>query len=121
LKSVEKPFMRVCISGSRDYQHMENVERILAALPKTAVIIHGGAHGVDKHADAVARRLGLAIEVHKPNWTKYGKAAGPIRNRTMVESAEIVYAFWDGQSKGTKSAIDAARQMGKELKVIADN
>ena len=35
---------------------------------------------------------------------KYGKRAGILRNRDIVDAADIVVAFWDGKSPGTKNS-----------------
>jgi hypothetical protein len=99
---------RVCISGSREYAHLDNVDRLIEALPRDLTIVHGGAAGVDARADAVARALGFDVEVCRADWSRYGRRAGPLRNRTMVASSDFLYAFWDGRSRGTASAIQAA-------------
>lgn len=50
------------------------------------------------------------------------KSAGYIRNKAMAEYAAqetgILFAFWDGQSKGTKHMIDLAYQYGLDVHVI---
>lgn len=111
---------RVCISGSRSFRDLERVRAFVETLPVGTVVIHGGAEGVDKAADAAARLCGLSVEVVRPEWNKHGRAAGPIRNRAMVESCDYLVAFWDGLSKGTKSAIDAAKRLDKEFDVVLD-
>jgi hypothetical protein len=111
---------RICISGSRGYKNLVNVEWVVSSLPDDSVIVHGGAVGVDSAADKVARKLGLEIEIFQPEWGRYGKSAGPIRNRKMIETCDMVYAFWDGESRGTASAIQAAIEFKKELEVILD-
>ena len=58
---------------------------------------------------------GFEVEIFLPEWKKYGRAAGPVRNKEMVNSADLVIAFWDGKSKGTKSLIKYAEKIGKEL------
>jgi len=112
---------RVCISGSRDFKNLSLVREFISSLPRNTTIVHGGARGVDATADAAARAAGLAVEVVPADWTRLGRAAGPIRNRAMVESCHRLVAFWDGSSRGTKSAIDAARAAKKELLVISDD
>lgn len=113
--------VRICIAGSRKYKNLSKVHWIISHLPADAVIVHGGAQGVDERADAIARALGLQVEIFRPAWEKYGKAAGPIRNREMVYSCDALYAFWDGVSRGTASAIQAAVEFDKDLEVILDD
>lgn len=108
----------VCICGSRNFPHMDTVREIVRALPRDLLIIVGGAPGVDKVAEEEARALGFEIKVFPALWGTYGKRAGAIRNRQMVEAADRVIAFWDGQSKGTKITIDIATAMNKPLYLI---
>jgi hypothetical protein len=82
--------------------------------------MHGGAEGVDSYADREAKRLGFRTVVVRPDWTKYGKAAGQIRNRQMIEQADYLYAFWTGISKGTAGALKAAQKAGVDFEIIYD-
>lgn len=56
------------------------------------------------------------------DWDKYGRAAGPIRNKQMLEyileENPIVAAFWDGKSRGTKNMIDQASKADVECKIF---
>lgn len=81
-------------------------------------IISGGAKGVDSLAERLAYEANIPIDVIKPNWHKYGKKAGILRNIDMVKSgANALIALWDGKSNGTKHMIDIAKKKG--LKVFA--
>lgn len=67
-------------------------------------------------AAAIAKDLGLnadAILSFPAEWTEYGKAAGPIRNREMLRSGkpDLVTAFHRdlNQSKGTRDMVEQAR------------
>ena len=61
---------------------------------------------------------GLACDIHPADWDKHGKAAGPIRNAEMAEVADALIAFWDGQSRETKSMIDLARKKGLQVAIV---
>ncbi len=111
---------RVCVSGSRDYEHLANVDRVLLALPRGIVVVHGGAEGVDRRADEVARRVGVEVEVWKADWERYGRRAGPLRNRQMVASCDFLLAFWNGVSRGTASAIQAAVDEDVPFEIVED-
>lgn len=112
---------RVCISGSRGFKRLDKVEAWMDHMEAgNTLIVHGGAVGVDQKAEAVAKSKGIATEVWKPDWEKYGKAAGPMRNRDMVQTCDCLIAFWDGKSRGTKSTIDAAKEFGIVTKVVRD-
>jgi len=96
------------------------IKSVLMKLPKDIVIVHGGARGVDQEAEKIAKGMGIVTEVVLPDWGEYGKAAGMIRNVEMLKTCDGLIAFWDGVSRGTAGAINAAKKMGKPLYVIMD-
>lgn len=110
--------MKIAIVGSRNYPDLEVVRQFVREQPTTTCIVSGGAKGVDRAAEDEARRRGLEVEIHFPDWDVHGKSAGFIRNRAIVESADEVVAFWDGTSRGTKHSIDLAHKAGKPVRVI---
>ena len=81
-------------------------------------MVSGGARGPDTLGVLWARDNGIEIKEFLPDWDKYGKSAGFIRNTQIVEAADLVIAFWDGVSRGTKDSIDKAEKMGKRVAVI---
>ena len=110
--------MRIVFSGCRDITDEKLVERIISQyIAVKDVVITGGCRGVDKIAHDYARRCFADTEVHDADWDKHGKAAGPIRNQKMAESADQLVAIWDGKSRGTKSMIDNALKLGVETHV----
>lgn len=113
--------MKVAIVGSRSFDNMKLLQEKVYELTKGAVIeeiISGGAHGADNLARIYAVTHNLPLIEFIPKWQEHGKAAGPIRNKYIVDRADIIIAFWDGISKGTKSSIDLAKKHNKELYVI---
>ena len=90
--------MKAIVCGSRDYNDQDAVLQVLTTQFKhdpDLVIAHGGAKGADSIADSVARTLGIPIMRFQANWQRDGKAAGPIRNKTMfhVFQPDYVLAF----------------------------
>ena len=112
--------MRLCISGSRGYKNFGRVEHFVMRLDKDVVLVVGGARGVDTAAEITAKVLGINVEVHPADWERWGKAAGPIRNKEMICGSDATVAFWDGESRGTEHAIKCARDHGKLLMVFRD-
>jgi len=110
--------VRVAIVGSRDYPNLEEVREYVMSLPDDTVVVTGGARGVDKTAEVAARERGLKVVVHEAEWNKYGKAAGPMRNRVVVEDCDKLVAFWDEVTPGTKNVISQASKAGKLEKVF---
>ena len=113
--------MRVCICGSRDGASPEVIRNLFSDAglnPESDTIIHGGARGVDTQAGDQAESLGFVVEVFNADWTQYGRAAGPIRNKAMITTADVVYAVWNGTKGGTSNAIDTAKKLGKRVVIV---
>lgn len=99
--------MRVAVIGSRGLT-VDNLEKYLP--DDTTEIISGGARGVDASAREYAQRHGLKLTEYLPEYSKYGRSAPLKRNLTIIESADLVLAFWDGLSRGTKYVIDNCKK-----------
>lgn len=82
------------------------------------LIVSGGAQGADSLGARWAKEYGVPVRIFKPDWTKYGKAAGFMRNTDIVEAADVVVAFWDGVSNGTRDSIAKAEKAGKAVLVV---
>lgn len=105
---------RVIVCGSRNWIDRELIATVIREHKERRddlVIVHGAARGADRIADEEARRLGVFTEAHPAEWDRFGKAAGHIRNEHMASlGAAKVEAFWDGESRGTWSMIEAAKR-----------
>lgn len=106
---------RALVTGSRDFPELDLVDAFVDRLDADVTLVVGDARGVDARARARAEARGLAVEPHPvtdEEWALYGKRAGPMRNRRMVESlhrGDRVQAFWDGRSRGTAGTVEMAR------------
>lgn len=109
---------KVAVVGSRDFPSQYMVERVIYELPKSCIIVSGGARGVDTWAEQVAKYHGRDTEIFYPEWQKYGKSAGYVRNNIIVSSCDILIAFWDGKSRGTKHSINLANYMKKPCIIV---
>ena len=112
--------MKITIGGCRDYsdysQFKEFVDEYIEQLnTEEIIIISGHCSGVDMMAERYAEEKGLKTEIFPADWKRYGRAAGPVRNKTMVDNCDRVIAFWDNKSRGTASLIKYAEKMGKEI------
>ena len=114
---------RVIIAGCRDYNNYieakEFIDFCISELRKTneIVIVSGGASGADAIGERYAQENGFKVEKYPADWEKYGRAAGPIRNRQMAEITDYVICFWDNKSRGTKSMIEYSKKQNKPIKV----
>ena len=80
--------------------------------------MEGGASGVDQIARQFAQEYKMPFDEIKPDWNTYGKAAGVIRNRKMIETCYFVLILWDGLSRGTKNDIEICQKLGKNYKLF---
>ena len=106
---------KVIIAGSRNFNNYKVLEAICDKLLERRVaegykiiIISGHAEGADKLGELYAQNRGYEVKLYKPNWKKYGKAAGGIRNGKMAEVANALIAFPVGESRGTRDMIQKA-------------
>ncbi|MCK5016198.1 MAG: DUF2493 domain-containing protein [Candidatus Peribacteraceae bacterium] len=117
--------IRIIIAGSRsfsDYNKLSTVCNDALSWLQMAhkkdlkiEIVSGGANGADQLGERYAKEKGHTLTVFKADWNKYGKSAGYKRNAQMAKYADILIAFWDGESKGTKHMINLAED--EELKI----
>lgn len=104
--------MNIGIVGSRsftDYKKLSSwVDIICESISSSVTIVSGGARGADTLAEIYANDHNYELIVYKPDWTE-GKQAGYTRNIKIVQKSDMIIAFWDKESKGTKSTIDLAK------------
>lgn len=114
--------MCVIVCGDRNWIDPAPIAARLKSLPPRSLIIHGAARGVDSIGGRVAIELGLFyVRAIPANWKKYGRAAGPIRNREMLDmKPDLVLAFHSdiASSKGTKDCVTEAKRRGIPVEVI---
>lgn len=106
--------MKTAIIGSRGII-IPDLEKYV---PKeTTEIISGGAKGVDSSAKEYALSHKIKFTEILPEYQKYGRYAPLKRNLEIIRNADIVLAFWDGKSKGTKFVIENCRKENVNIKV----
>lgn len=117
--------MKLAIVGGRDYNNYDNVVYHIFRYFRSGIIdihfdeiVSGGASGVDAIAKKLATEMNIKYTEFPAAWNKHGKAAGPIRNEQIMQYTDKVIAFWDGQSKGTMSAINLARKYKKDTIIV---
>ena len=113
------------ICGGRDfddYELFQNCMDRLLTYYEEIRLVSGHASGADRFAERYAAERGIEIEVFPAEWKKYGRAAGPIRNREMLDYAKEaipeIAAFWDGKSKGTKDMLKRAQDAGVKIHIF---
>ena len=88
--------MRVAVIGSRGLTVINDLGKFLPE--GTTEIVSGGARGIDTCAKEYALAHGLKLTEFLPEYEKYGRTAPLKRNDTIIEYADAVLAFWDGES-----------------------
>jgi len=112
--------IKVGIVGSRGFSDLERVKDYVKSLDKDTIIVSGGAKGVDETAEKMGEELGMKVVSFKPDWKKYGRGAGIVRNKEICKYSDMIVSFWDGKSKGTLNTIDTAKKMNMIVQVITD-
>jgi len=120
--------MRVLICGDRDWTEKYPIYLTVEALYKkhgdNLVIINGLARGADSIADEIARKFLPDENVlgFPADWTKYKKAAGPIRNKQMLIEGQpdLVISFHQNieESKGTKNMVEQSRKASVPVVIL---
>ena len=118
---------KVIIAGSRSFADYEKLKSVCDSIlpnqysePRIS-ILSGTSSGSDSLGERYANERGYTLNRYPADWKQYGKAAGPIRNRQMVEDADAAIVFWDGQSRGTKNLIEEAKKQGLIVRIIMYN
>ena len=109
---------RILVTGSRDWEDAHIIETELTkawkrfGFPDEIVLVSGNCPtGADHIAEQIWSMMGLQTELHPANWTKYGKAAGPLRNREMVAlGADLCLAFIKNNSRGATHCLTLAQE-----------
>ena len=113
---------RTIIAGSRRFRDFGLVcQAVEASGFEIAEVVSGGARGVDRLAERFARNHRLPVRRFLPDWSRFGRSAGPRRNQQMVDyvgpSGQLI-AVWDGVSKGTLYTIRMAESSGLSVFVF---
>jgi hypothetical protein len=111
--------VKIIIAGSRDIwlQHDELFEIIdkFGILYEIEEIVSGCASGIDSSAIEFAKRYKIPLKRFPADWEKYGKLAGPRRNREMAAYADCLLLIWDSKSPGSKNMKARMQGLGKQI------
>lgn len=119
--------MKFAIVGSRDFTNFAFLKHHVNAVEAWWLserdehcdeIVSGGARGADTLAKQYAKHNEIPLVEFKADWDSHGKSAGYKRNVKIVDYSDLIIAFWDGHSPGTKHTIDIAKEQGKPVWVF---
>lgn len=122
--------MRVLVCGGRDFENAVYVQEVLDAFHCGEIItalIHGDCGhceietektiGADwLGAEWALKTCNIPVTAYPANWSKHGRAAGPIRNQQMLDEGkpDLVLAFAGG--RGTDNMCAQARAAEIEVR-----
>ena len=118
---------RIIIAGTRTFDDYALLRKTMCNLfgqvpPSQIEVISGHClTGADHYGEVFARRNGTQLTLFPADWKKYGKAAGPVRNRQMAEYAApdgYCVIFWDGKSRGSRNMIAEAKKAGVKTVIV---
>lgn len=113
--------MRILFCGDRNWTDAEKIAKAFDRLQPT-LVIEGEARGADSLARDEAKRRGIMVLPFPAEWELYGRAAGPIRNRQMLDEGEpdLVVGFHSNieASKGTRDMLKQAVKRGIPIEVV---
>lgn len=119
--------MRAIVAGSRYRETRmpaEIISHVLDRLHKKhniQVVVSGTcSNSPDIDGEDWARANKITINPFPANWEENGKAAGFLRNKEMAANADILVAFWDRKSSGTKNMIDIALKIPLSMVYVID-
>lgn len=111
--------MKLAIIGSRDFTDYDLLCNELEPYKaKITLVVSGGARGADLLGERWAIQNNIKTQIFLPDWDNFGKRAGLIRNEDIIKNTDIVVAFWDGISTGTKHALSLCKRYNKPKKVV---
>ena len=120
--------MHLAIIGSRSFSDYNRLSGIVKSWfynggasgdqCEISSIISGGATGVDSLAARFAKEENIHLVEHLPDWERFGKRAGFIRNEDIIKNCSCVLAIWDGISKGTGNSLSIAKRLKKPTLII---
>lgn len=110
--------MIIGVVGSRSFKNYDYMEKKLDDAPyEIEKIISGGAKGADALSIRYARKRVIEWQEFLPDHKKY-KHPYHHRNRLICEASDVLIAFWDGRSTGTKYTIGYMRSLGKPVHIF---
>ena len=115
--------MKIGIVGGRDFNDYQSLKKKLSKFIEDNrislnSIVSGGAKGADTLAEKFATEMDVEMIVFKPDFEKFGRGAALARNTQIIQKSDVVFAFWDGKSKGTHDSIKKAEKLNKRLLIF---
>lgn len=121
---------RILVCGDRHWKNYKLIRKVLKLYKKRyhpipVKVIDGMASGADSLGHKAARSLKMETRRFKADWDKFGRSAGPIRNRKQLKKGKphLVIAFHNNlkKSKGTKDMLNVAAKAHVPIVLYKEN
>src|SRR5215475_12535348 len=111
--------MKLIIAGSRTFTDYQLLCQTLAPERyRIALVLTGGARGAHQLGYRWAWKHAITHQLFRADWERSGKSAGVRHNHQMAQAGDMLLAFWDGRSAGTRHIISCMEQLSKPVVVI---
>lgn len=110
--------MKLIIAGSRTLTPSLGFIHstiLMFGITEIKEVVSGTCVGIDQEGEHWASHYGAEIKRFPPEWDKYSKVAGPIRNKQMADYADVLLLIWDGESRGSKSMKQQMEKLNKPI------
>lgn len=114
--------IRILVCGGRHFDNYDLLEKTINEVTEESgcediEIVSGHCDGADKLGELYAEKHNAAVKIFPAEWKKYGKRAGPMRNKQMVDyisgcEHKTVIAFVSVNTKGTRNTSALAKKAG---------
>lgn len=112
--------MKVIIAGPRDLEVPISILDIMITQSGFNIteVVSGGAFGMDHCGEEWAIENNISISQFLPDWNKYGKSAGPRRNKEMADYADaLLIVKTNKDTSGTKNMILTMQKNNKPIHI----
>ncbi len=108
--------MQVIIAGGRNiHDYYILLDCIVKSKFDITSISCGCCSGVDELGRRWARQNQIPVKFFPAEWKKWGRKAGPIRNKEMAVASDALILLWDGKSRGSLNMFYAAKNYGLKV------
>lgn len=106
--------MKTIIAGGRDYEFKaSDIEFLNGLKNEISEIVCGGASGADSEGKKWAETNKISVKMFPADWKKFGRGAGPKRNKEMADYADCLILFSGG--RGSANMLKTAQTKGLKI------
>ena len=102
--------MKIAVISSKGFDDYQLMKQKLDQFYKIEMIIASG----EKRIDQLSKKYSKENYI---NFKKLDKSVPPKTNQSLIETCDLVIAFWDGKSTETKNILDQAKLLNKRVEV----